>query len=319
MIPQLFNVSAVDARGRQWEMSAEELRQLEALFGRLQRLVAQAVKKVGRRQGNRAALGLVELGWVLDASAGRAAQPRGYARCARTSALSAEGSQTFGRRAEDARCGAVTHQNQPKPKRQYRVLLHKQGVKLMIDAEQSHLRPAIDHIGRELMREHNKPVSAGGEGAVIFMSYQSYLRDVELRLQRDLERAERQGYVLGAKLVRDEARDVGGSAGGRDMCACARGDDRRCLCPAAFTLRDPPLTIRALIINATPPRHHALHPLLAPTPCAHSLHPLLAPIRPCAHSSLRPAASRLRCGAPTCTWSAAAQPRPAPPRLCGTT
>eukprot|EP00198_Chlamydomonas_reinhardtii_P000311 XP_001689646.1 proline oxidase [Chlamydomonas reinhardtii] len=113
--------SQTDARGRQWEMSAEELRQLEALFGRLQRLVAQAVKK---------------------------------------------------------------------------------GVKLMIDAEQSHLRPAIDHIGRELMREHNKPVSAGGEGAVIFMSYQSYLRDVELRLQRDLERAERQGYVLGAKLVR---------------------------------------------------------------------------------------------------------------------
>ncbi|KAG2444856.1 hypothetical protein HXX76_001597 [Chlamydomonas incerta] len=109
------------AGGRQWELSAAELQALEALFGRLERLVAQAVKK---------------------------------------------------------------------------------GVKLMIDAEQSHLRPAIDHIGRELMRAHNKPAAAGGDGAVIFISYQAYLRDVQLRLQRDLERAERQGYVLGAKLVR---------------------------------------------------------------------------------------------------------------------
>ncbi|KAG2448577.1 hypothetical protein HYH02_006468 [Chlamydomonas schloesseri] len=118
---ELQSQSQAGAGGRQWELSAEELRQLEALFGRLERLVAQALKR---------------------------------------------------------------------------------GVKLMIDAEQSHLRPAIDHVARELMREHNKPAAAGGDGAVIFISYQAYLRDVQLRLQRDLERAERQGYVLGAKLVR---------------------------------------------------------------------------------------------------------------------
>ncbi|KXZ55361.1 hypothetical protein GPECTOR_3g490 [Gonium pectorale] len=84
------------------------------------------------------------------------------------------------------------------------------GVKLMIDAEQSVLRPAIDHLGHELMRKHNRVADAqhaGGSGnapgeAVIFATYQAYLRDAPQRLADDLARAERQGYVLGAKLVR---------------------------------------------------------------------------------------------------------------------
>ncbi|KAG2448607.1 hypothetical protein HYH02_006497 [Chlamydomonas schloesseri] len=85
--------------------------------------------------------------------------------------------------------------------------LDRLGVKLMIDAELSHLRPAIDRLAHQLMARHNRSSSSsstaagGGDGAVIFISYQAYLRDVQLRLQRDLERAERQGYVLGAKLV----------------------------------------------------------------------------------------------------------------------
>ncbi|KAG2444825.1 hypothetical protein HXX76_001567 [Chlamydomonas incerta] len=77
-----------------------------------------------------------------------------------------------------------------------------EGVKLMIDAELSHLRPAIDRLVHQLMAKHNRAAAAaGGDGAVIFITYQAYLRDVQPRLTADLERAERQGYVLGAKLV----------------------------------------------------------------------------------------------------------------------
>ncbi|GFR39754.1 hypothetical protein Agub_g238 [Astrephomene gubernaculifera] len=93
------------------------------------------------------------------------------------------------------------------------------GVKLMVDAEQSLLQPAIDHIALHLMREHNQRRSSAGadtaagagagssgaeeqDGAVIFLTYQAYLRDAHARLQADLSRAEREGYVLGAKLVR---------------------------------------------------------------------------------------------------------------------
>ncbi|GLI60684.1 hypothetical protein VaNZ11_002886 [Volvox africanus] len=78
------------------------------------------------------------------------------------------------------------------------------GVKLMIDAEQSSLRPAIDHIAHELMRCHNT-VHDGGNGpgeAVVFVTYQAYLRDAQQRLAADLERAKRERYTLGVKLVR---------------------------------------------------------------------------------------------------------------------
>ncbi|EFJ44944.1 proline dehydrogenase/oxidase [Volvox carteri f. nagariensis] len=78
------------------------------------------------------------------------------------------------------------------------------GVKLMIDAEQSSLRPAIDHIAHELMRRHNTAAGgASGPGeAVIFVTYQAYLRDAQQRLADDLDRARRERYTLGAKLVR---------------------------------------------------------------------------------------------------------------------
>ncbi|GLC59490.1 hypothetical protein PLESTB_001492900 [Pleodorina starrii] len=92
------------------------------------------------------------------------------------------------------------------------------GVKLMIDAEQSSLRPAIDHIAHELMRRHNTvpggpasvasetgPGAVSGEEqaeAVIFTTYQTYLRDCRQRLGADLDRARRERYTLGAKLVR---------------------------------------------------------------------------------------------------------------------
>lgn len=82
------------------------------------------------------------------------------------------------------------------------------GVKLMIDGEHSLFQPAIDHVAHALMRRHN--VAAAGNGlqagasgeASIFLTYQAYCRDARQRLQRDLQRAQQQGYTLGVKLVR---------------------------------------------------------------------------------------------------------------------
>lgn len=69
-------------------------------------------------------------------------------------------------------------------------------VKLMVDAEHTYYQPAIDHLSLELMRSYNK-----GGSAVIYNTYQAYLKDTLPRLKVDLERAKREGYVLGVKLV----------------------------------------------------------------------------------------------------------------------
>ncbi|KAJ9526938.1 hypothetical protein QJQ45_025350, partial [Haematococcus lacustris] len=71
------------------------------------------------------------------------------------------------------------------------------GVRLMVDAEHTYFQPAIDHLTLELMRDYNR----GPAGAVIFNTYQAYLTDSHGRLQDDLERSRREGYVLGAKLA----------------------------------------------------------------------------------------------------------------------
>jgi proline dehydrogenase len=70
------------------------------------------------------------------------------------------------------------------------------GVRLMVDAEQSSMQPAIDAIVAALQREHNR------ERAAVFGTYQCYLADAPARLALDLERARRGGYLFGAKLVR---------------------------------------------------------------------------------------------------------------------
>lgn len=66
----------------------------------------------------------------------------------------------------------------------------------MVDAEHTYYQPAIDHLSLELMRSYNK-----GGSAVIYNTYQAYLKDTLPRLKVDLERAKREGYVLGVKLV----------------------------------------------------------------------------------------------------------------------
>lgn len=60
---------------------------------------------------------------------------------------------------------------------------------------------AISHLALELLREYNCNCNPR-RGAVVYNTYQAYLKHARKQLIDDLERAKRQGYVLGAKLVR---------------------------------------------------------------------------------------------------------------------
>ncbi|GIL48230.1 hypothetical protein Vafri_4911 [Volvox africanus] len=70
-------------------------------------------------------------------------------------------------------------------------------MRLMVDAEHTYFQPAIEHVTLRLMREHNRNGLAR-----VLNTYQAYLVDSRDRLLRDMERARREGWVLGAKLVR---------------------------------------------------------------------------------------------------------------------
>lgn len=69
-------------------------------------------------------------------------------------------------------------------------------VRLMIDAEQSYFQPAIDNMVLDMQRKYNKDFPA------VFTTYQCYLKDSLHRIKIDLDRAKREGYWFGAKLVR---------------------------------------------------------------------------------------------------------------------
>jgi len=70
------------------------------------------------------------------------------------------------------------------------------GVKLLIDAEQTYMQPAIDHLALRMMQKYNT------ESPIIFNTYQCYLKDAPERVARDMERAGRQGFIFAAKAVR---------------------------------------------------------------------------------------------------------------------
>ncbi|KAG0288525.1 hypothetical protein BGZ96_007730 [Linnemannia gamsii] len=76
----------------------------------------------------------------------------------------------------------------------------KTQTRLMIDAEQSYFQPAIDSVALHLMENYNNNPHI--EGPLIFNTYQMYLKDALGRLQQDYVHAQRNGYVLAAKLVR---------------------------------------------------------------------------------------------------------------------
>ncbi|KLJ06852.1 hypothetical protein EMPG_17657 [Blastomyces silverae] len=72
-------------------------------------------------------------------------------------------------------------------------------VRLLIDAEQQAVQPAIDDWNVEFQRMYNK---GPGQPAVVYGTYQAYLRSTPATLSRHLAIAEAEGFVLGAKLVR---------------------------------------------------------------------------------------------------------------------
>ncbi|OWZ03976.1 Proline oxidase [Phytophthora megakarya] len=73
----------------------------------------------------------------------------------------------------------------------------ERGVKLMVDAEQTYMQPAIDHLTLNLQRKYNR------EGAdTIYNTFQCYLKMSSDRIDIDLERARREKFRFAAKLVR---------------------------------------------------------------------------------------------------------------------
>ena len=78
-------------------------------------------------------------------------------------------------------------------------LAHEKKVRVMIDAEWTAIQPAIDTVVLEMQRKYNL---ASAAHPCIFGTYQTYLVGSQERVVRDLERANRENWKFGAKIVR---------------------------------------------------------------------------------------------------------------------
>jgi len=70
------------------------------------------------------------------------------------------------------------------------------GVGVFVDAEESWMQEAMDDVVRTLMRRHNK------QQVTVYNTYQLYRHDKLEQLRSDYLVAHKEGYLLGAKLVR---------------------------------------------------------------------------------------------------------------------
>ncbi|KAK2055021.1 proline dehydrogenase [Colletotrichum caudatum] len=87
-------------------------------------------------------------------------------------------------------------------------LAAKRGIRLLFDAEQTSLQPGIDKWTIDYMRKYNsnnnnKKNNSNNPGqALIYGTYQAYLKSTPQTLQRHLRTAQAEGFTLGVKLVR---------------------------------------------------------------------------------------------------------------------
>lgn len=70
------------------------------------------------------------------------------------------------------------------------------GVSVFIDAEESWIQPAIDHLTNQMMKRYNK------ERVVVYNTFQLYRTDRLQYLMSSFDKAKKDGYLFGAKLVR---------------------------------------------------------------------------------------------------------------------
>jgi proline dehydrogenase len=73
---------------------------------------------------------------------------------------------------------------------------HERGVRIFLDGEETWIQDVIDGLGEEMMARFNR------ERPLVYNTYQMYRKASLGNLRAALERANAQGYFLGAKLVR---------------------------------------------------------------------------------------------------------------------
>jgi hypothetical protein len=71
------------------------------------------------------------------------------------------------------------------------------GVSLLPGAEEELTNPGLEKWTLQLQKIYNK-----GDRAVVYITYQCYLRSISQRLAQHLELASKEGYIAGVKLVR---------------------------------------------------------------------------------------------------------------------
>ncbi len=72
----------------------------------------------------------------------------------------------------------------------------QQGVRVLIDAEETWIQKPIDHLAYDMMRKYNT------DQPIVFNTYQMYLKDMYQKLQDAYSDAVKGNYQLGVKLVR---------------------------------------------------------------------------------------------------------------------